>query len=100
MSHSAHHRGGRPTVSLALVVGVLIAFGLGWLGAVLVAHIPSARPAAGAAPSTPPPAPPQAGAPAPPPAGAPPPASAPPPAGPAPVGFDEPAVTPSGLEVT
>lgn len=98
MSHSSHHRGGPPTVSPVLVVGVLIAFGLGWLGAVFVANITSARPAASAV--IPPPAPPPAVAPAPPPPSAPPSAGpAPPSAGPVPVGFDEPAMTPSGLEV-
>jgi hypothetical protein len=46
MGNPAHRRGGHPGVSGALVVAVLVAFGLGWLGAVLAAAGTSTRPAA------------------------------------------------------
>jgi len=96
MGNPAHRRGGRRGVSGTLVVAVLVAFGLGWLGAVLVA---SARPTHGAAGdaarsaapstalSTAPPANPSS----------PVPTSA---GGVVPVGFDEPAVSSTGLAVT
>jgi hypothetical protein len=51
MGNPAHRRGGRPGVSGALVVAVLVAFGLGWLGAVLAAAGTSTRPAAVAPPA-------------------------------------------------
>ena len=84
MGNPAHRRGGRPGVSGTLVVAVLVAFGLGWLGAVLVA---SARPLPGPAPVAAVPASPSL--PAPTAAG-----------GVVPVGFAEPAVSSTGLAVT
>jgi len=78
-------------VSLTLVAAVLVAFGLGWLGAVLTASAstPTSRPSSAALPSVVSPAPPPA-----------PGTSST--AAPAvvPVGFAQPAVTPNGLEVT
>jgi hypothetical protein len=91
MGNPAHRRGGRPGVSGALVVAVLVAFGLGWLGAVLAAAGTSTRPAAGAPPAagTAPAAP---GAPT----GAPTTSAG----AVVPVGFAQPAVTSTGLAVT
>ena len=78
-------------MSLTLVAAVLVAFGLGWLGAVLTASAstPTSRPSSAALPSVVSPAPPPA-----------PGTSST--AAPAvvPVGFAQPAVTPNGLEVT
>jgi len=78
-------------VSLTLVAAVLVAFGLGWLVAVLTASAstPTSRPSSAALPSVVSPAPPPA-----------PGTSST--AAPAvvPVGFAQPAVTPNGLEVT
>jgi hypothetical protein len=93
MGNPAHRRGGHPGVSGALVVAVLVAFGLGWLGAVLAAAGTSARPAA---------APPAAGtartAPREPGASTGTPTTS---AGAVvPVGFAQPVVTPTGLAVT
>jgi hypothetical protein len=93
MGNPAHRRGGHPGVSGALVVAVLVAFGLGWLGAVLAAAGTSARPAA---------APPAAGtartAPGEPGASTGTPTTS---AGAVvPVGFAQPVVTPTGLAVT
>jgi hypothetical protein len=90
MGNPAHRRGGRPSVSLTLVAAVLVAFGLGWLGAVVTASAstPAGRPSAGALPSEATPAPPPA------------PATTSASSGAVvPVGFAQPAVTPNGLEV-
>jgi hypothetical protein len=91
MGNPAHRRGGHPGVSGALVVAVLVAFGLGWLGAVLAAAGTSTRPAAGAPPAagTAPAAP---GAPT----GAPTTSAG----AVVPVGFAQPAVTSTGLAAT
>jgi hypothetical protein len=90
MSNPAHRRGGRPGVSGALVVAVLVAFGLGWLGAVLAAAGTSTRPAAAAPPAagTARAAPGEPGAPT---------TSA---GAVVPVGFAQPVVTSTGLAVT
>jgi hypothetical protein len=90
MGSPAHRRGGRPGVSGALVVAVLVAFGLGWLGAVLAAAGTSTRPAAAAPPAagTARAAPGEPGAPT---------TSA---GAVVPVGFAQPAVTSTGLAVT
>src|SRR5882757_2352234 len=90
MGNPTHRRGGRPSVSLTLVAAVLVAFGLGWLGAVLTASAstPASRPSAAALPSEVAPAPPA-------------PATTSASSGAVvPVGFNQPAVTPNGLEVT
>lgn len=90
MGNPTHRRGGRPSVSLTLVAAVLVAFGLGWMGAVLTASAstPTSRPSSAALPSEVAPAPPAPATTS---------ASS---AAVVPVGFNQPAVTPNGLEVT
>jgi len=93
MGNPTHRRGGRPSVSLTLVAAVLVAFGLGWMGAVLTASAstPASRPSSAALPSE------VAPAPLPAPATSSAAAAA---AAVVPVGFAQPAVAPNGLEVT
>lgn len=80
VGHPTHHRRGYPGVSLALVVSVLVAFGLGWITAALTGGGPRAVEVA-----------------APPPPAAPTTAETTAPV--TPVGFAQPAVTVEGLEI-
>jgi hypothetical protein len=52
VGHPTHRRGGYPGVSLALVVAVLVAFGVGWIGASLT-RADTPAPPAPAAPAGP-----------------------------------------------
>ncbi|GAA5130355.1 hypothetical protein [Pseudonocardia adelaidensis] len=82
MGHPTHRRGGYAGVSPALLVSVLVAFGLGWVGATLAgAGTRAADVAAPPPPATAPAAPTTTSAPV------------------APVGFAQPTVNVEGLEV-